>query len=255
VQPVIDPLYFLRLEKIGGGLGLDIYVGSFTRYYSGDWELVSARAAREMGAKFEVVRKHGPADAIRDPEQIRPIILEWRTGLAASLSSHLAEPLDWDESSDAPYFTDKPAWDGYQGLLLWAAYQEHTDLKAPAKIPKDFAKDPAIDRCMGGNAKTTYPALFSNAQFWFPISFRFSFDAPDASGNKVTMASSVALAQELNELNQKTWKMSDTELDECAFNGCEAGSALEVAARFGFALFRRHALLSVMHRLPMLLDW
>jgi hypothetical protein len=50
-------------------LGLDIYVGSFTRYYSGDWELVAARVAREIGATFEVVRQHDPPDAIRDPEE------------------------------------------------------------------------------------------------------------------------------------------------------------------------------------------
>jgi len=236
-------------------LGLDIYVGSFTRYYSGEWELVAARAARELGAKFEVIRQHNPPDAIRDPDEIRRIILDWRSGLATSLASHLPEPLDWDESPAAPYFTDKPAWDGYQGLLLWAAYEEHSDLRVPTELPKDFAKDPAIQRSMGDNCRTVYQALLSNAQFWLPARFPFVFDAPDASGKKVTMASSVSLAQELNELNRKTWNLTDSELDQCAFDGCPAGSPLEVAARFGFALFRRHALLSVTHRLPMLLDW
>jgi hypothetical protein len=236
-------------------LGLDIYVGSFTRYYAGDWELVTARAAREMGAKFKVIRQHNPPDAIRDPEEIRPIILNWRSGLAASLASHLPEPLDWDESPSAPYFTDKPAWDGYQGLLLWAAYQEHPELPIPKDLPKDFANDPAILRSMSRDSKTAYPALLSDAKFWLPARIPFVFEAPDASGNKSTIASSVSLAQELNELNRKTWKMNDSELDERAFDGCPAGSPLEVAARFGFALFRRHALLSVTHRLPMLLDW
>jgi hypothetical protein len=238
-------------------LGLDIYVGSFTRYYSGEWELVAARVARELGATFAVVRQHNPPDAIRDPEEIRSIVLEWRKGLAESLASHLPEPLDWDESPDAPYFTDKPCWDGYQGLLLWAAYREHPEFPVPASVPedKDFAKDPAIDRSMGADAQTAYPSLFSNAQFWLPARFPFTFEAPDASGKKVRMASSVSLAQELNELNRKTWNMNELELDHYAREGCEAGSPLAVAARFGFTLFRRHALLSVTHRLPMLLDW
>jgi hypothetical protein len=238
-------------------LGLDIYVGSFTRYYAGDWELVAARVARELGATFEVVRQHNPPDAIRDPEKIRSIVLEWRSGLAASLASHLPEPLDWDESPDAPYFTDKPCWDGYQGLLLWAAYHEHPQFKIPVNFPedKDFARDPAIDRSMGADSQTAYPSLFSNAQFWLPARFPFVFEAPDASGKKVRMASSVSLAQELSELNRKTWNMDESELDQCAMDGCEEGSPLEVAARFGYALFRRHALLSVTHRLPFLLDW
>jgi hypothetical protein len=236
-------------------LGLDIYVGSFTRYYAGDWELAAARVAREIGATFEVVRQHNPPDAIRDPEEIRTIVMEWRSGLAASLASRLPEPLDWDESPDAPYFTDKPCWDGYHGLLLKAAYQEHPGLQIPREIPKDFDKDPAIQRSMGAESQTSYPSLFSNAQFWLPARFPFVFEAPDASGKKVRMASSVSLAQELSELNRNTWNMNESELDQCAMDGCEAGSPLEVAARFGYALFRRHALLSVTHRLPFLLDW
>jgi hypothetical protein len=236
-------------------LGLDIYVGSFTRYYAGDWELVAARVARELGAEFNVIRQHNPPDAIRDPEEIRSIVLEWRNGLAASLATHLPEPLDWDESPDAPYFTDKPCWDGYQGLLLRAAYQEHPGLRIPEEIPKEFDKDPAIQRSMGADSQTSYPSLLSDAQFWLPARFPFVFEADDASGKKVRMASSVSLAQELGELNRKIWNMDESELHECAREGCEANSALEVAARFGFALFRRHALLSVTHRLPFLLDW
>lgn len=236
-------------------MGLDIYVGSFTRYYSGDWELVAARVARELGADFQVVRQHDSPDAIRDPKQIRPVILEWRDGLSASLGPHLPEPLDWDETQEAPYFTDKPSWDGYQGLLLWAAYQENSDLPIPGNVPEDFSKDPAIHRSTDTKSRSVYPALMSDASFWLPARFPFVFEAPDAAGRKVTIASSISLAQELNDLNGKTWNFSEAEIDEAAREGCPAGSPLELAARFGFALFRRHALLSVTHRLPMLLDW
>lgn len=236
-------------------MGLDIYVGSFTRYYAGDWELVAARVAREMGATFKVIRQPNPPDAIRDPEEIHSIILEWRNALGESLASHLPEPLDWDESPDAPYFTDKPGWDGYQGLLLKAAYQEHPGLTIPREIPEDLDKDSAIQRSMGADSQTSYPSLLSNAQFWLPARFPFVFEAPDASGKKVRIASSVSLAQELSELNRKTWNMNEAQLNQCAMEGCEAGSPLEGAARFGYALFRRHALLSVTHRLPFLLDW
>jgi AcrR family transcriptional regulator len=101
-------------------LGLDIYVGSFTRYYSGEWELVAARVARELGATFAVVRQHNPPDAIRDPEEIRSIVLEWRKGLAESLASHLPEPLDWDESPDAPYFKNSLSVLVFQRTILAA---------------------------------------------------------------------------------------------------------------------------------------
>lgn len=60
--------------RVGGGavrdhdcLGLDIYVGSLTRHLIGDRELVTQKAAREMGLDLTVVREHDPDDATRDP--------------------------------------------------------------------------------------------------------------------------------------------------------------------------------------------
>jgi len=234
-------------------LGLDIYVGSFTRYFSGDWELAAARVARETGATFSVVRQHDPEDAVRDPEQLRPIILQWRTGLAEALSKLVPEPFDWSEEADTPYFTDKPAWDGYQSLLLWAAYEEHPELHRPDHIPEDWTNDAAIQLSMGG--KTRYPALLSNVEFWLPVPFSIVFDADSPSGKKITMASSYALAQQLRELNDRTWKVTDSEMDHWTRQNFEYGAPIEEGARFAYALFQRHANLSVMHRLPMLLDY
>lgn len=36
-------------------MGLDVYVGTLTRYYSGDWELITQRVGRELGLTVEVV--------------------------------------------------------------------------------------------------------------------------------------------------------------------------------------------------------
>src|SRR5690348_5387 len=129
------------MNRGSAALGLDIFVGSFARYYSGDWEVVAARVAREIGATFNVVRQNDPKDAIRDPEELRPNILQWRNGLAEALSKLVSEPFEWSEAANTPYFTDKPAWDGYQSLLLWAAYAEHPELHRPDHIPEDWTKD------------------------------------------------------------------------------------------------------------------
>jgi len=116
-------------------MGLDIFVGSYTRYYAGDWETVVQRYGWQNGLPVEgVQRSHGP-DAVTDPEQIRPSIVAWRDQLSAGLGDNLDRPLDWDESASAPYFTDKPAWDGYAALLLWASYADHPDLKNPREHP------------------------------------------------------------------------------------------------------------------------
>lgn len=236
-------------------MGLDIYVGSLTRYYAGDWELVAARAARELGAKFEVIRTHNPPDAIRDPQQIRQIVLEWRQNLSESLGNSLDQPLDWVEDSDAPYFTDKPASDGYQALLLWAAYEEHPELRIPADLPENISKDMAFVLSTSGHYKTHYPALLSDAQIWLPVDFSFVFKAPDCAGREIMIGSSFSLIQELDDLNKRTWNVGEAQLNGGAVEGFETAVPLEVAAKFALALFRRHAALSVNHRLPMLLDW
>jgi len=125
-------------------MGLDVYVGSLTRYYAGDWELIAQQVAREAGVPLQIVRTNAdPADAIRDPAIIGPVVNRWRDQLSASLSEHLSAPLDWNEEADQPYFTDKPAWDCYSGLMLWAAYSEHPELKRPDDNAEDFGHDPA----------------------------------------------------------------------------------------------------------------
>ena len=63
-------------------MGLDIYVGSFTRYYSGAWETVVARAAREQGVGFQVIRTNpDPPDKVTDPAVIGQAVEGWRSSL------------------------------------------------------------------------------------------------------------------------------------------------------------------------------
>src|SRR6266436_6378887 len=55
-------------------MGLDIYVGSLTRYYAGDWETVVQRHARETGVSVRVVRSNESEDAVTDPQVIRSVL-------------------------------------------------------------------------------------------------------------------------------------------------------------------------------------
>jgi hypothetical protein len=93
-------------------VGLDVYVGSLTRYYVEGPADVVERIARHQGV---------PAgDGQAAEEVIRAAVVRWRDGLSRWLGDRLAGPLDWDESGPAPCLTDKPGWDGYGGALLLA---------------------------------------------------------------------------------------------------------------------------------------
>ena len=235
-------------------VGLDIYVGSLTRYYVGDWELVAQKAAREMGLQLTVVRKHDPEDAIRDPEQIRPIVLAWREGLSRALCESLTEPLEWNENEDTPYFTDKPTWDCYADLLLWAAYDEQPDLSRPDQHVEQWDQDPAYKLCTEDGFGSRYSHLY-DVELWLPCTFGFVFKTEDVGGTPVLVGSSIALRKQLEDLNRRTWQADDDLLEKWGFNGADHGAPLETGARFAFALFLKLPRHSVQNKLAMRLDW
>ena len=66
-------------DTIRGVVGLDVYVGSFTRYYMHDWETIIQQAGRAQGLPVQIIRTNAePDDAIEDPEQLRKIAVAWR---------------------------------------------------------------------------------------------------------------------------------------------------------------------------------
>jgi len=130
------------------------YTSVLTRYHSGEWELITQQAAREVGLTIRIIRQDDPADTVRDPKRIRPIVLEWRESLSASLAEHVASPLEWDERWGVLYFKDKPTWDCYADLILWAAYDEQRQLQCPRRACGELVRRRSVSydfkaRCEG----------------------------------------------------------------------------------------------------------
>jgi hypothetical protein len=236
-------------------MGLDIYVGSLTRYYAGDWETVIQKYARETGTPLQVVRPNQTEEEIADKETIRADVIQWRSGLSEGLKGHLSQPLDWDESDSSPYFTDKPAWDGYSSLLLWAAYLEHPELTKPKRALDDWTGNEAFRRSTEENFKTAFPTLLLNTEIWLPVDFTFTFAADDVGGNTVRFGSAVSLRRELDEINLRTWNADAATLATWRDEGAERDTPLEVCARFGFSIMRDLAASAVEHKLVMKLDY
>jgi hypothetical protein len=236
-------------------MGLDVYVGSFTRYYAGNWETIVQRIGREQGFDVEVVRANAPADAVTDPNEIRAAVLSWRDQLSQGLATNIDCPLDWDETSDAPYFTDKPAWDCYSSLLLWAAYCEHPKLSRPFVCVEDLASDAAFQRSTDLSFATSFPQLLRDVEIWLPHDFSFTFRAADPAGGEVYFGSSFALLKQLEDLNRRTWNATDVVLTQWRHDGADRNSPLEVGAQFAFSIMLMLARKAVAHRLVMKLDY
>ncbi len=234
-------------------MGLDVYVGSLTRYLCGDWETVVQKWARETGRELQVIRQHNPPDAITEPAQVLPAVLSWRDGLSRGLQQAGGPALDWDERPNAPYFTDKPAWDAYGDLILWTAYTEEGRVPPPVSSPENWHDDPELREARG--RQTRYPNLLHGAEVWIPADFDFTFNAPWVTGDTITFGSSPQLIRELRLLNSRIWKASDQQITTWRLEGKERHDSLEKGAKFALSLFLTLAVAAVANRLVMKLDY
>ena len=221
-------------------MGLDVYVGSLTRYYVEGSADVVDRIARRQGL---------PVGDGQDAEEvIRTAVVRWRDRLSSWLGDRLAGPLDWDESGLAPCFTDKPGWDGYGGVLLLAAHDEHPELPAPARVSADWPDDPAYQAASAPGAGSRYHQLLT-PELWLPCRFDFTVRTQDPTGEEVELGSSEALLGQL-ELLSARYRL-DSQPPELAADG----RSLSAAAGNGLAVLRRLAERSVVSRVPMKLDF
>src|SRR5687767_5829015 len=139
-------------------MGLDVYVGPLSRYYTGQWETIVQQYGRETGMQVQVVRPAQPSkglfgrllDRIRPAPNVHREVARWQV----ELSRLVGTTVTWDDSEDREYFTDKPAWDCYGALLLWAAYDEHGATKHPATA--DRWGDNPIYEVASKNAESKY---------------------------------------------------------------------------------------------------
>jgi hypothetical protein len=221
-------------------VGLDVYVGSLTRYYVAGPADVVERIARHQGLPV--------TEGLEAEEVIRAAVVCWRDGLSRWLGDRLTGPLDWDESAPAPCFTDKPGWDGYGGALLLAAHDEHPEVPPPAVVSADWPDDPAYQAASAPGAGSRYAQLLT-PELWLPCRFDFTVRTQDLTGEEVELGSSVALLEQLELLAVRY------RLDAQPSAPPPEGPSLSAAAGNGLAILRRLAERSVTHRVPMKLDF
>lgn len=235
-------------------MAFDIYVGSFTRYITGDWENAGQRAAREQGIEYQIVRDNMTEEAPPPPDEVRAAVADWLLQINEGLGEHLGERLAWDESDAAPYFTERPDWNGYAAVLLLAAYDDHPELDQPELLPEEWGEDPAYLASTGDEAESHYPTLL-HADLWLPGEFEFMFGVEDLGDNPRGVASTRALLEELRELNEATFQGSQADLDRWRAAPPPDGAPLVAHARFGLAVLMAMAEEAVRTGLPLMPDY
>lgn len=242
-------------------MGLDIYVGSLTRYYAHDWETVVQQAARSQGIPVQVVSANSPPDdEIRDPAQVRDRVFEWRGNMQTQLKGAklIDADLDWPEQPDTPYFTDKPDWECFGAMTLLAAYEEEPKPlfggRWPKTLKESWARDPKLEARLNAREPGRYSHLYG-CMAWIPVRLKNPVTGPLPAGDATMIGSAPALLEQLQLLNQRTYAGSPDDLVTWSREFPDpSDSRFEPKAKTGLAILLNLTRLAVEHHLPMLLD-
>jgi hypothetical protein len=256
-------------------MAFDVYVGTMTRYYRREWENVVQRMAREQGIKYNMIYAGGEPPPPPPAEEIQLAVSAWSHMLSEGLKSLEVGAISWDESDRQPYFSDRPGWPGYTGLLLWAAYAENPDLPLPAALPESWIDDPAYQKSTDEGFTSRYLQIL-RAQLWIPADFNAVADGPDLCQNKTCIGSTFELKRQLDELRNETdirlqdemSKPEQSPQPEVKSGGmlrrffakpsptvATDGIRLAAAAASGLTIFQDLASKACEHRLPILLNY
>lgn len=255
-------------------MGLDIYAGTLTRYYSHNWKTAVQQWAEKNGYTFQKITPSGPA---ADAEELSPVEIQrgvenWRDQILAAISQPSCAL--WPEDNERPYYTDKPDWDAFGAMLLVAACHTY-DEPVPRTVEKrwDFMKYPVMDRLASDEERVW--SLFRGATWWLPLPGSFFFQAPLPTGDTAVIGTVDGLREELEVLNRMVWQAdedtiliwTDTEgypVDCTMSPGGQYSKAdivehtqydTESLAKYAFSMFWRAMRFAEEQQVPILLDY
>ena len=259
-------------------MGLDIYAGTLTRYYSHNWKTVVQQWAEENGYTFNRITPDGePADDEEElsPAEVQAAVENWRDQILAAISQPGQLPCTpWPEDNEKPYYTDKPDWDAFGAMLLVAACHTY-DEPVPPTVEKDwnFGEHPLVARLASDEERVW--SLFRGATWWPPLEAPLLFKAPLPTDDPALIATLGGLRKELEKLNQLAWQADeDTILDWADTEGYPVDGTVgpngqyskadipehtqydtESLAKFAFSMFCRAMRFAEEQQVPILLDY
>jgi hypothetical protein len=159
---------------------------------------------------------------------------------------------NWPETLDTEYETDKPDFDGWGAVHLWAAYAGQPTASRPQAFSRDWTGDAALASLAGVRGSEFGHII--DPELWLPVSFDEVVEAGEPNGNRCKIGSVPALWGQMRHLNDFTWKTGDSTIRGWRQDGFEPTN-LESVARWGFSIWFCLTEFAVEHRVPMRLDY
>ena len=158
-------------------MGLDIYAGTLTRYYSHNWKTVVQQWAEENGYTFNRITPDGePADNEEElsPAEIQAAVEDWRDQILAAISQPNQPPYTpWPEDNERPYYTDKPDWDAFGAMLLVAACRTYEEPVPSTVHQVHGAVAEQADLCAACQGQGVVVVLQQGCAFGFNLCLEF----------------------------------------------------------------------------------
>ena len=195
-------------------MGLDLYAGTLTRYYSHNWKTAVQQWAEANGYSFQKLAPDGSPVAEEEltPEEVRNIqsaVERWRDSLLDAIRQNKEQPYTpWTEDNEKPYYTDKPDWDAFGAMLLVAACHTYGE-PVPPTVKKgwDFGEHPLIARLAADGEQVW--SLFRGATWWLPLPDAFLFQAPLPTDSTAVIGTAGGMRKELEKLNRLAWQADE----------------------------------------------
>lgn len=259
-------------------MGLDIYAGTLTRYYARNWKTAVQQWAEKNGFKVKTVSSDGEEiqeEAI-DPEGVQRYVEGWRDFVLNAVHQDGREPcLPWVEDNEKPYYTDKPDWEAWAALKLYAACKLY-EKEVPAVFRKhEKFEDHEIAARIADDPNARW-SLFLGAVLWLPLKETLAFRGPMPTNNTEMIASTRLLRAELNAINNMGWQADEREICGWASSeGYPADAAFkpdgtivtkedfephteydtESLAKFAYSMLWQAVRFSEEHNVPIILDY
>lgn len=184
-------------------MGLDIYAGTLTRYYTHNWKTATQQFAEANGMQFQTFRCQPDPDEELSVDEVKKVVTQWRDSIINGLGLE-PKPL-WNEDYDVtPYYTDKIDWDALNALLLYIA-SKYSGKEVPETIEKgiDIYEHPIVKEFV--ETKDFQLTLFDGNGWWLPVKQNIMFDYVLPNSEESPLTTSSLLLAELERYNSFEW--------------------------------------------------
>ena len=224
-------------------MGLDIYAGTYVRYYTRNWKTAAQQFCEENGLQYSQVgaQEEAADEEEASVEEIEQAVKLWQNQLVSALqNSGIEAAKSWREDNEAPYYTDKPDWDALGALLLFAA-GKLMKRRYPEKYKKNLKYHEVLE--IMGVSKSQYHnwSLFSNVCHYIPIEDGFVFKYPLANGTETMIGTTKCLKYELTKINEASWNADEeTILNWSKTEGYPAEATVTAGKLMFLQMLQRH---------------